>query len=109
MFRPKPTAGYQGYQPDISRISTPFIHRISWVVTPCVETSVFTDQNASIKKIIERFSCTFSEVEFDIRMHRRLKICQRSMYTDTLNFADKFKVYFVLHGTTMNVKKHARI
>ena len=36
MFQPPPTAGYQGYQPNISRISRPFVHRISWVVTPCV-------------------------------------------------------------------------
>jgi len=33
-FRPNPTAGYHGYQPDISRISRPFVYRISWVVTP---------------------------------------------------------------------------
>ena len=34
LFRCNPTAGYQGYQPDISWISMPFVHRISWAVTP---------------------------------------------------------------------------
>ena len=29
MFRPNPTAVYHGYQPDISRISRPFVHWIS--------------------------------------------------------------------------------
>jgi len=34
MLWSNPTAEYQGYQPHISRISSPFVHRILWVATP---------------------------------------------------------------------------
>jgi len=58
MFWSNPTVGYQWYQPDNSRISGPFVHRISWVVTPrlCPIWSFFSSE-----QVIGRLKTDLSE------------------------------------------------
>ena len=103
MFRPNLTAGYQGYQPDIRRISRPFLHRISWIVTPWEVVFLWTNALTPLFYRIEQKKTELTDFAADSQTLVRRTDFDPIFRSDHATAAEMKGLIFAVDITTYNV------